>query len=143
MDAAGLSPTKLGETSGLGASYVGRFMSGSRGKRPTAQTLLKLAIGLNVSYEWLATGKGSPREPSPDPALVPDAQPNRVAVYASAAFRDAPTPLKQWFVSRRAKPDLETHEWRLALDYGAKLHELRLLDSAPRGRRGFKKTDQG
>lgn len=136
MSMVGMTPNALGEASGLGTAYVGRYLKGARGKHPRAETLLKMAVALGVSYEWLVTGQGSPKDPAPQPSAVADAQPNRVPLYQSEAFTSAPEAVQAWLVSRRRKPDLSTEEWRLALDYGAKLHELGLLDAAPRGLRG-------
>jgi transcriptional regulator with XRE-family HTH domain len=139
MEMAGMTNNSLGERSGLGAGYVGRFLKGGpngRGKHPRAETLLKMAVALGVSYEWLVTGRGSPKDPAPQADAITDAQPNRVPVYETLAFTNAPSELQAWFVSRRRKPDLSTEQWRSALDYANKLCELGLLDSAPRGLRG-------
>ena len=56
--------------------------------------------------------------------------------FCAPAFAGAHAEVQAWFASRRRKPDLTTEQWRSALDHATKLHDLGLLDAAPRGLRG-------
>jgi hypothetical protein len=57
----------LSDEAGLAPGHVGLIVRGTVKGAVTPETLGKLANAAGVSYEWLATGKGSP-EPSATPA---------------------------------------------------------------------------
>lgn len=54
----GLTQTMLSDLIGLSQSAVSEWESGRTD--PTTDSLLSLATSLNVSFEWLATGRGQP-----------------------------------------------------------------------------------
>nr|WP_186205924.1 helix-turn-helix transcriptional regulator [Burkholderia gladioli] len=56
--ALGWTQTQLAEASGMPKAQLSRYESGRSNPRPEA--IEKIAHALNVTYEWLATGDGSP-----------------------------------------------------------------------------------
>lgn len=62
---AGLSQSKAAEGLGVHRGTVGHWERGA-GHRPTSGNLMQLAMLLAVSYEWLATGRGSMQLSSDD-----------------------------------------------------------------------------
>lgn len=55
---AGLSQSKAAQDLGVHRGTVGHWERGA-GHAPTSANLLRLAVAMTVSYEWLATGRGS------------------------------------------------------------------------------------
>jgi len=52
MNMRGLNQVELAEKSGVSVSYINEILSGSKGKRPGLATVVKLADGLGVSYDF-------------------------------------------------------------------------------------------
>ena len=74
--AANLTQAELASQMGMSRSAVAQWESPS-GSSPSAENLSRLAVKLNCSYEWLATGRGSRSanqrgtgHPAEDPAEV-------------------------------------------------------------------------
>ena len=61
---AGLSQAELAEALGVSRSAVGNWESARGGVHPSSERLAELALATGVSYEWLATGRGTPQAPS-------------------------------------------------------------------------------
>jgi transcriptional regulator with XRE-family HTH domain len=55
---AELTQAALAKRVGVGASAVAQWESGGRAS-PTASNLAKVALATQVSFEWLATGRGA------------------------------------------------------------------------------------
>lgn len=55
---AGLSQSKAAQGLGVHRGTFGHWERGA-GHAPTSANLLRLAMAMSVSYEWLATGRGS------------------------------------------------------------------------------------
>jgi transcriptional regulator with XRE-family HTH domain len=62
----GISQAVLAERLGVGPSAVAQWEV-PRGTHPTMQHLAHIATATEVSFEWLATGRGAPRA-APEPA---------------------------------------------------------------------------
>lgn len=71
MRAVALKAADLARASGLSATAVSRYRSGSR--EPNAAELLALAGALGVTMEWLLTGanRSGPNSESPEKSAVP------------------------------------------------------------------------
>lgn len=67
---AGVSQAGLAEMVGVTRSAVANWESSSARTYPSAQRLQRIAEETGVSYEWLATGRGSP---APDDSEIPAA----------------------------------------------------------------------
>ena len=60
---AGMSQGELAEALGVSRSAVGNWESAKGRVSPTSERLSELALATGVSYEWLATGRGTPLAP--------------------------------------------------------------------------------
>jgi len=108
-----LSASALSQSAGLGRSHVGQLQSGKLGKRPSDETLRRIAEAARVSLRWLATGEGAPDDPAEAPPVV------------------VPKPLEEtegWSdlvaTAKRERPDIpawafaEVGRWCLVMDRG-------------------------
>jgi hypothetical protein len=123
----------------LSRGWTSRALRGERAKPSADGTPMlsadyahRIAMTLRVSQEWLVHGIGEPTSGVIPLGPRPDTQPNRVPVYDSDDFRQAPPELQAWFKDRRRKPDLSTADWEIALSYARRLHAFGLLD-VPKG----------
>ena len=71
MERKGMSQADLMRAIGIKSSSMSNLINNTRTKRPSATTLLRLADVLDVSQEWIMTGKG---EPDDKRVLVSDAE---------------------------------------------------------------------
>ena len=60
---AGMSQGALAEALGVSRSAVGNWESAKGRVSPSSERLSELALATGVSYEWLATGRGTPLAP--------------------------------------------------------------------------------
>ena len=60
---AGMSQAELAELVGVSRSAVGNWESAKGRVSPSSERLSELALATGVSYEWLATGRGTPLAP--------------------------------------------------------------------------------
>ena len=60
---AGMSQGELAEALGVSRSAVGNWESAKGRVSPSSERLSELALATGVSYEWLATGRGTPLAP--------------------------------------------------------------------------------
>ena len=60
---AGMSQGALAEALGVSRSAVGHWESAKGRVSPSRERLSELALATGVSYEWLATGRGTPLAP--------------------------------------------------------------------------------
>ncbi len=116
----------------LSRGATGRYISGQRGLRPSAEVIDRIAQALDVNATWLATGRGEPTDGTRTP--VADRYPNRTVLYATAVFKAAHDDVQRWVAARSPREDLTLLQWRDALNSAERLHALGLLDVA-RGRR--------
>jgi transcriptional regulator with XRE-family HTH domain len=61
---AGMSQADLAAALGVSRSAVGNWESAKGRVFPSTERLSELALATSVSYEWLATGRGTPQAPS-------------------------------------------------------------------------------
>ncbi len=93
---AGLSQAELAETLGVSRSAVGNWESARGGVHPSSERLAELALATGVSYEWLATGRGTPMTPSDGiPAADAEFVDDLVERRLLQGFRACAEPLKQ------------------------------------------------
>ena len=52
MTMRGLNQVELSAKSGVSVSYINEILSGNKGKRPGLTTVVRLAEGLGVSYDF-------------------------------------------------------------------------------------------
>ena len=124
LEALGVSNTELEERAPFSKGAVGRLRS-TRGKRPSASTVVKISQALGVRVEWLLSGEG---EMLLDKSTqIQDPHPNRVEVYASNTYKNAPPQVQEWFRSRRLNADLSAADWERALQAATVLSPLGLL----------------
>lgn len=60
LNQTGVSARGLSLKAGLAGGHVGLMLRGTAGKRPSDETIAKLARAAGVSHEWLARGEGEP-----------------------------------------------------------------------------------
>jgi hypothetical protein len=126
IQVSGKSPTRTGRESGLDSGYIFKLLGVSKAKQilsPGPEVIRQLADYLEVSYEWLAVGRGPMRaegwaaSPLEEAMLFAKKHGARADAIASAAerFRDA--------------GDMTAIDWVMAFDA-----EARRLDrvGAPR-----------
>lgn len=85
----GMSQAVLAERLGVGPSAVAQWEV-PRGTHPTMQHLAHIATATEVSFEWLATGRGAPRtaaEPASKPAVPAATATDALEERLLAAFR--------------------------------------------------------
>lgn len=93
---AGLSQAELAESLGVSRSAVGNWESARGGVHPSSERLAELAMATGVSYEWLATGRGTPVTPSDGiPAADAEFVDDLVERRLLQGFRACSEPLKQ------------------------------------------------
>ena len=64
----GWSQLQLAEAAGVAPGQISRYESGKNTPRP--QLVAKLAAAMNVSFEWLANGHGTPNTGEHGPTIV-------------------------------------------------------------------------
>lgn len=52
MNMRGLNQVELSEKSGVSVSYINEILGGTKGKRPGLTTVVKLAEGLGVDFDY-------------------------------------------------------------------------------------------
>ena len=93
---AGLSQAELAESLGVSRSAVGNWESARGGVHPSSERLAELALATGVSYEWLATGRGTPTTPTDGiPAADAEFVDDLVERRLLQGFRACGEPLKQ------------------------------------------------
>lgn len=93
---AGMSQAELAQALGVSRSAVGNWESAKGRVFPSSERLSELALATGVSYEWLATGRGTPQTssegiPAADAEFVDDPVERRLL----QAFRASSEPFKQ------------------------------------------------
>lgn len=93
---AGISQAELAQIVKVGRSAVANWESAAGGTAPSSARLSKIAVATGVSFEWLATGRGSAsvdadEVPAADAELVYDPIERRLL----AGFRSSTEQLRQ------------------------------------------------
>ncbi len=88
---AGINQAAMAAMVGVSRGAATQWESG--GTEPTAANLRKIAEATNVSYEWLATGSGEPRETEARPSRRPDTFRPQITPGAELVSREAMLPI--------------------------------------------------
>ncbi len=93
---AGMSQAELAEALGVSRSAVGNWEAAKGRVFPSSERLSELALATGVSYEWLATGRGTPQAPNEGiPAADAEFVDDPVERRLLQAFRACGEPFKQ------------------------------------------------
>lgn len=127
MALTGMSGQELERVAALGKGNGSRFVTGKRGKRPSADIVQRIAEALHVSAAWLATGRGPMVAEGVE---LPNRYPNREKVAQSAECRKADEKVRDWFATRQPKDDLSVDDWHKVLAAAGLLHSVGLMFGA-------------